>query len=150
MTTSLSCLERSWRYSVAAISSPSLTVPSELLDTLLRQIIRDHSELQLYIGLDVDPVAHEKAQSQIYSILNNDLCNAPLNLKTHTLLKNFKYIKSALREVDGNLLESGVDGILLDLGLSSMQVDNVERGFSVLNNGPLDMRMNTQVRDRQV
>eukprot|EP00268_Persea_americana_P052551 TRINITY_DN5888_c1_g1_i2.p1 TRINITY_DN5888_c1_g1~~TRINITY_DN5888_c1_g1_i2.p1 ORF type:complete len:279 (-),score=67.37 TRINITY_DN5888_c1_g1_i2:814-1650(-) len=113
-------------------------------------IIQDHSELQLYIGLDVDPVAHEKAQSQIYLSLNNELCNAPSNLKTHTLLKNFKYIKSALREVNGNLLESGVDGILMDLGLSSMQVDNVERGFSVLNNGPLDMRMNTQVRDRQV
>lgn len=86
------------------------------------QIIQDHSELQLYIGLDVDPVAHEKAQSQIYLSLNNELCNAPSNLKTHTLLKNFKYIKSALREVNGNLLESGVDGILMDLGLSSMQV----------------------------
>ncbi|KAL4603221.1 hypothetical protein ACB092_10G109700 [Castanea dentata] len=107
-------------------------------------IIQAHPELNLYFGMDVDPVAYEKARARIDAILNGDSCHPTSDLKTHTVLKNFRHIKSVLSEVDEKLLDAGVDGILMDLGMSSMQVNDPERGFSVLGNGPLDMRMDPQ------
>jgi 16S rRNA (cytosine1402-N4)-methyltransferase len=51
---------------------------------------------------------------------------------------NFAYLRSVAEEAG---FASGFDGILLDLGVSSPQLDDAERGFSFLRDGPLDMRM---------
>lgn len=106
-------------------------------------IIQAHPEMEFYVGFDVDPVAHQIALAQINNILDKDSGQSRAQLQVHTLLKNFKSIKAALHDIDGNP-SSGVQGILMDLGMSSMQVNNAERGFSVLCDGPLDMRMNPQ------
>lgn len=86
------------------------------------QIILAHPELKYYIGMDVDPVALAKARARIDGILLGDSCHPTSDLKAHTILKNFRYTKSVLSGVDEKILDTGVDGILMDLGMSSMQV----------------------------
>lgn len=55
---------------------------------------------------------------------------------------NVEFIKSDFNDLEDVLNSSQTfDGILLDLGVSSHQIDTAERGFSFLHDGPLDMRM---------
>ena len=56
------------------------------------------------------------------------------------LPRNFTTLAESLAELG----IAAVDGILLDLGVSSLQLDQPERGFSFRNGGPLDMRMDTR------
>ncbi len=77
------------------------------------------------IALDRDPDAVDTARERLK------------NYNATVVHCNFADIKNALNEL--NIYE--VDGILLDLGVSSYQLDNGERGFSYKYDAPLDMRM---------
>lgn len=53
----------------------------------------------------------------------------------------FRLVQARFSEMADELGEGTVDAVALDLGVSSMQLDEAERGFSFLRDGPLDMRM---------
>lgn len=58
----------------------------------------------------------------------------------------FRIVAARFDCLDRIVAEEGrqVDGLLMDLGVSSPQLDDAERGFSFLRDGPLDMRMNPE------
>ncbi|MGH6956619.1 MAG: 16S rRNA (cytosine(1402)-N(4))-methyltransferase RsmH, partial [Caulobacteraceae bacterium] len=56
----------------------------------------------------------------------------------------FSLIEARFSEMAERLGEASLDGVALDLGVSSMQLDEAERGFSLMRDGPLDMRMGAE------
>lgn len=80
------------------------------------------------IGIDRDPVALQAARERLQ----------PYQDKVTLVHGNFCQIKQIMED----LQIPGVDGILLDLGVSSPQLDDGARGFSYMADAPLDMRMN--------
>lgn len=78
------------------------------------------------IAVDRDPDAVTVLNERLGSMQNVTIVH-----------NNFSQIKSILKSLD---IEK-IDGVLLDLGVSSFQLDTAERGFSFHKNAPLDMRM---------
>lgn len=85
-------------------------------------------EKGLLVAVDRDPEAVEVARQRLEG------------LPAKVVKGNY----SELDEIFDKLGISGADGILMDLGVSSYQLDNAQRGFSYHNDAPLDMRMSSE------
>ena len=90
------------------------------------------------IGIDQDPDAIKQAQKVLATYISNGNCEI--------IQTNFRNIRSAIQ---GSILagihterKGLVDGVLMDLGVSSYQINEGSRGFAFGQDGPLDMRMN--------
>ncbi len=95
------------------------------------EILRRLTSEGRLILLDRDPDAITVAQNRYESDPRVTVIQSP-----------FSALTGALRQYG---IEMGaVDGLLVDLGVSSPQLDNAARGFSFMQDGPLDMRMNPQ------
>ncbi|MCZ6513725.1 MAG: 16S rRNA (cytosine(1402)-N(4))-methyltransferase RsmH, partial [Nitrospinae bacterium] len=82
------------------------------------------------LGIDRDAEALARARKRL----------APFGERVILVHGNYSEIQSILAQ--RNIQE--IDGLLLDLGVSSRQLNTPERGFSFMNDGPLDMRMNKE------
>jgi 16S rRNA (cytosine1402-N4)-methyltransferase len=85
------------------------------------------------LGLDADPIELPKTEARLRA-----RGFGPETFTAHRT--NFAGLPRVVTEAG----LTGVDLVLADLGVSSMQIDNPARGFSVKDTGPLDMRMNPQ------
>ena len=92
-----------------------------------RALLAIHPEIEKYIGCDRDPVAHEAAAAAL----------SPWREKVEFVRSSYSELKQILRELKIDSLQ----GVMIDAGVSSMQLDHRERGFSFRGDGPLDMRM---------
>ncbi|MEI8364926.1 MAG: 16S rRNA (cytosine(1402)-N(4))-methyltransferase RsmH [Parachlamydiaceae bacterium] len=86
-----------------------------------------HPEIDTLIGIDQDPIARDIAEKRLM----------PWKDHVKIVAGNFAEIRTHL----DTLGIRAVDGIIFDLGVSSMQFDIPEKGFSFMRDGPLDMRM---------
>lgn len=118
---------------VIELLSPALNVSNPvLLDATLG--LGGHSEALLkkfinlkIIGIDRDQTALDRAQKRLGELANR-----------------VQFVNETYDQITKILEDKKVNAVLLDLGVSSIQLDEANRGFSYAQDAPLDMRMNSK------
>jgi 16S rRNA (cytosine1402-N4)-methyltransferase len=118
---------------VLEMFAPALNVSNPLLiDGTLglaghtESLLKEFPNLKI-IGIDRDPIAIERAK-----------------LRLGNLASRVEFVNETFDQIEKILAGRKVNGVLLDLGVSSIQLDEANRGFSYAQDVPLDMRMNDQ------
>lgn len=111
----------------ALADRPAVAVDATLgLGGHAEALLRAHPQLTL-VGLDRDPQALDRSRVRL----------APYAQRLHLVHAVYDRMPEVLDELGFD----GVDGVLFDLGVSSMQLDLADRGFAYAQDAPLDMRM---------
>ncbi|GBF99789.1 16S rRNA (cytosine(1402)-N(4))-methyltransferase [Raphidocelis subcapitata] len=103
-------------------------------------MLRQHPEMTSLVGFDLDPLAHQLAGARLER--ERAAAGGRPGLAVSLLRGNYSGVAAALEGLPGGSLAGRVDAMLMDLGVSSMQLDTPSRGFSFAADGPLDMRLN--------
>ncbi len=116
---------------VLEMFTPALNVSNPLLiDGTLglaghtESLLKEFPNLKI-IGIDRDPIAIERAKQRLGE-----------------LASRVEFVNETYDQIETVLAGRKVNGVLLDLGVSSIQLDEESRGFSYAQDAPLDMRMN--------
>ncbi|MFV8499777.1 16S rRNA (cytosine(1402)-N(4))-methyltransferase RsmH [Mycoplasma sp. VS424B] len=107
----------------------------------------------IYVDLTVGMGGHSSAilakipNGRLIAFDKDDYALAQSQIRLSAIASNFILVKSDFKDIKAKLYQLGiykVDGIIADLGISSPQIDQAERGFSYNKDAKLDMRMNQQ------
>ena len=116
---------------VIEMFAPALNVSDPLLiDGTLglaghtESLLKEFPNLKI-IGIDRDPIAIERAKERLGE-----------------LASRVEFVNETYDQIEKVLASRKVNAVLLDLGVSSIQLDETKRGFSYAHDAPLDMRMN--------
>jgi 16S rRNA (cytosine1402-N4)-methyltransferase len=99
-----------------------------------REIVRRISPRGIFIGIDRDYEAILRVKSELEEL------GETLDVSVYLVHRNYSEIQDVLRELG----KKRVGGIVADLGFSSLQMDDGQRGLSFMKDGPLDMRFDRE------
>ncbi|GAB3623391.1 16S rRNA (cytosine(1402)-N(4))-methyltransferase RsmH [Mariniluteicoccus endophyticus] len=121
---------------IADLLEPALTAPGSI-----------HVDCTLGLGGHVEAVLERCPQARVIGIDRDPQAIAHATARLERFGDRFTAVEAVYDEIGDVLDDLGVrrvQGILADLGLSSLQIDRTDRGFAYATDAPLDMRMDTQ------